>query len=104
MSIKDNQTYIVWRRLIVIFYSVVSISVHNSLSELILVIVGVGCRVCIIKSLGDAGIVGVRHWHRHVGLRWANTGDTAAKGCLLWGDPGQPCTQTLIYNIDNAMQ
>ena len=61
---------------------------------MILVIVGVGGRVGVSKSLADGGIVGVRHGHRHVGLRGADTGDTGAEGCLLGGNPGQACSQT----------
>ena len=50
------------------------------MSELILVIVGVAGCVGITESLSDAGIVGVRHGHRHVGLGGSNAGDTGAKG------------------------
>ena len=54
---------------------VVRVGVHDSLSELILVIIGVGGGVVVIESLSDGGIVGVRHGHCHVGLGGSDAGD-----------------------------
>ena len=80
-------------------FLIVGVCIRNCLSQLILVVVGVRGCVGISQTLRDAGVVRVRHRHRHVRLRRPDAGDTRAEGGLLGGNPGQACSQTWISEI-----